>query len=235
MLLRQLPNVITLVNLICGVCAILSVIQGDLWLTSGLLAIGLLADLLDGAVARALKVTSELGKQLDSLADLVSFGVVPGLICMLLIEQTDTLDVSLRHLDWWWIGVVIPICSAIRLARFNLIEAQSFFTGVPTPANAIWVLSLWWVSALGELSWLDSPFLFIGLTIFSGIWLLLPVKLLSFKIQAGGWKANLWPLLLLLGSGLILFFGRLEASPLVFLWYLVLSLVRYYAYHSPKP
>lgn len=232
---QHLPNAITLVNLVCGVWAIIAVFQGEVWLVLGLLGVGLLADLLDGAVARALGATSALGRQLDSLADLISFGVVPGLIWMLLIQESQGQAFPPEAAGWWMIGTLVPVLSAIRLGRFNLEEAQPYFTGVPTPANAIWVLALWTAKALSVSWWVDSLWVMIGLAILSASWLVWPMRLLALKWVAGGWRANSWGLGLLLGGALILIIGKLEAAPLVFLWYLMLSLVKHYAFHQPKP
>lgn len=128
---KFIPNLLTISNLICGCIALYMVFNDQPLEASYLIALAGVFDFFDGAAARWLSVTSEIGKQLDSLADLVSFGLVPGSLIFHLIENS-----SLRTFSF--IALLIPICSAYRLAKFNIDERQQYhFIGLPTPANSL--------------------------------------------------------------------------------------------------
>lgn len=166
MIRKNIPNAITCGNLLCGCLAITSAFNGNLIWAAYLVGIAAVLDFLDGFVARLLKVHSEIGKQLDSLADMVTFGVVPGVIMFHLLNYglfihalsrakgvhiTEIVNNSggeellskLEYLSWLpYIAFLIPIFSALRLAKFNIDTRQSdSFIGVPTPANTILIAS----------------------------------------------------------------------------------------------
>ena len=136
--MKHLPNIITLVNLLMGCFSVLALAANRAELLFYFLPIALLADFLDGLAARLLNAYSELGKQLDSLADLVSFGLVPGLIFYYMIAG------SLQVISWWGLlGFAYTIAAAMRLGKFNIDTRQTTqFLGLPTPAGAIMVLGL---------------------------------------------------------------------------------------------
>lgn len=162
MIRSQIPNLLTLANLFCGCIAIVFAFQGKLEWSAYLVGIACVFDFLDGMIARLLNVKSEMGKQLDSLADVVSFGVVPGVIMFHLIQAAElaqrALNFDLTSLMNFgdlmtrsntsdsflpWIAFLIPVFSAYRLAKFNIDTRQTdSFIGVPTPANAILISSL---------------------------------------------------------------------------------------------
>jgi CDP-diacylglycerol---serine O-phosphatidyltransferase len=145
---RHLPNFLTCLNLLSGCFAIIAAFHEQLVLSSYFIGISALFDFLDGFAARLLKVQSEIGKQLDSLADVISFGLAPGIIMFQLISigqkvyftpffNRELLDILLPS-----IGLLIPLFSALRLAKFNIDPRQSdSFIGLPTPANAIFIAS----------------------------------------------------------------------------------------------
>ena len=129
----SLPDVITLLNLLLGFTAIVALIDGRITLACFLVLIAILADCFDGFVARRKGFPSKFGMELDSLSDLVSFGVVPGLILYTLFS----------HSRFAYISVLIPICGALRLARFNIQESrEGGFTGLPIPAAGGFIVSL---------------------------------------------------------------------------------------------
>ena len=147
---KHIPNLLTLGNLFSGTVATIFAVQGKFTEAALFVVIGILFDFLDGFAARLLNVSGELGKQLDSLADMVTFGVVPGFIMARLIQESLGLDFPPREvfstevLPYYLFGFLIPIFSAFRLAKFNLDTRQSdAFYGVPTPANTILILSFW--------------------------------------------------------------------------------------------
>ena len=129
---RNIPNAITCLNLLFGCIAIVYVFHNRLTDASWMIIFAAIADFFDGMAARLLKVSSPIGKELDSLADMVSFGVAPGMIIYELIGTSP----------YNWIGLLIPVFAAIRLAKFNIDTRQTFyFIGLPTPANALFIAS----------------------------------------------------------------------------------------------
>jgi len=142
---KHIPNILTILNLICGLISITQVLQYHLIWAALFIFIAAVFDYLDGTAARLLKAWSELGKQLDSLADLVSFGVAPGLIIFQLLSNRCSNGCNI--LERWnvipFLALLIPVCSALRLAKFNIdLRQEVNFIGLPTPANAIFFASI---------------------------------------------------------------------------------------------
>ena len=192
-MLVHIPNTITLLNLLFGVFASLSLIYGQLEIAIGWVVCAALADFLDGFIARWLKVQSPLGKELDSLADMVSFGLVPGLIFygLLVHNQTGSWPESMH-----WTGVpafIITLSAGLRLGRFNLDNRQSTdFIGLPTPACTIFSVGLLLIHlfyqdfSIGF--FLKIEFLYCSIIILS---LLMQANLPMFSLKIkGGWKNN---------------------------------------------
>ncbi len=230
--LPRLPDLLTTANLSCGVASILSASAGELTLACWLLFLAALFDVFDGLAARAMGGGSELGKQLDSLADMVSFGVAPSYALW-------SASRSMGHSASGWIaGAALCICiaSAWRLAKFNLDSRQSTgFLGLPTPANGLFWASLVLV-ALNEgvlyhgftsvpWEWRHKVFLFPALifatALVLGICMLTELPLPGLKFKHKGWKGNEVVFLLLpIGAALLLLFGLL-AVPLLLILYLL--------------
>lgn len=198
-LTRNIPNSITCLNLASGVMAIITASQGDTtlwgmeayrwaWIFIGIAAV---ADFLDGFAARLLHAYSNLGKELDSLCDLVSFGVAPA---MLMYYCLDTMAPG----SWVkWMAILIPVCGALRLAKFNIDTRQTTsFIGLPIPANAIfWIgySALCYGGAEFTAQWYWAL-----LAILLESWLMVsPLKLFSLKFKTWGWKGNQWRWLLI--------------------------------------
>lgn len=147
---KHIPNFITSLNLISGFIAIIPAASGDLITASWFILAAMIFDFLDGFSARLLGAYSDIGKELDSLADVVSFGVAPAVIIyQLLTEAFSTIPMSgifiseQRDLGMLLIASIMPVCGAMRLAIFNLDKSQATsFKGLPIPANAIAVISL---------------------------------------------------------------------------------------------
>lgn len=142
---KHIPNTITLLNLTCGVLGIIASLRGYWHFAIYLMVAAAIFDFLDGMFARLLKAYSEIGKQLDSLADMVSFGVLPGLIMFELLE--NSYDHPLTRFGFIFAtsipAFLIPALSGLRLAKFNIDTRQSdSFIGVPTPANALFIASI---------------------------------------------------------------------------------------------
>ena len=224
MIKRQVPNMITLCNLACGVLSVFAALRMDQPTLAALfICLGIIFDFFDGLTARLLAVSSPIGKELDSLADVVTSGVAPATILYSL-----TYPILLNfHLEWLaFIYMLIPLFAAYRLAKFNLDTRQSTeFIGLPTPANALF----WGALALGQHAFLTSQrfnalFLLLFMILFS--WLLVAeVPMLSLKFKTWDWRQNSWKYILLLGTLPCLLLGR-SAFAAIILWYIVLSLVK---------
>ncbi len=225
MIRSALPNLLTASNLLCGVLAIVQVLYfNDLVLASYLIFASLLFDLLDGALARALKVDGELGKQLDSLADAISFGVLPGLMLFKLgMQDSEVMGF------WNYFAFLVPVFAAFRLAKFNIDTRQSYyFIGLPTPAATVFVISFPLIlfvdgfEAAGLLFY--NPIFLAVISVFLSIMMIAPIPLLSLKASKGKKPSKLiW---LLGGLGIVSFsFFHFLALPIVILLYLFLSLL----------
>jgi CDP-diacylglycerol--serine O-phosphatidyltransferase len=148
--MRHIPNFITSLNLASGFIAIIFILNGDINTASWLILAAMIFDFLDGFAARALKAYSDIGKELDSLADVVSFGVAPGLIIHHLLYATLSPDnqtvfniSGITSLIFLIIPAIMPVCAALRLAKFNIDTTQTTsFKGLPMPANALAVISI---------------------------------------------------------------------------------------------
>ena len=153
---KQLPNMITSLNILSGAVAVIFAITGNLVMAAWFIILGIFFDFFDGLVARLVDAQSPVGVQLDSLADVITSGLAPALIMMQLLDMAVTAKteagVLLRFTDGWnfsyelyvpFVGLMIVIAAAYRLAKFNVDERQTTgFIGLPTPANALLILSL---------------------------------------------------------------------------------------------
>ena len=156
-----IPNAITLMNLTSGFIAVIMVFEGQLVKASLFIFLAAIFDFLDGTAARVLDARSELGKQLDSLADIVSFGVAPGIIMFQLLSVgcEGSCNILERMHITPYFSLLIPVCSAIRLGKFNLdLRQEENFIGLPTPANAIFFASIPLVVLLGDATGLAGPY-----------------------------------------------------------------------------
>ena len=235
---KRIPNTLTAFNLIAGLFAIIQVLEGDLMIASLFIFLAALFDFLDGTAARLLDARSELGKQLDSLADLVSFGVAPGLIMYQLISRGC--DGSCNILEQLHItpyfALLIPVCSAFRLARFNIdLSQEEHFIGMPTPANAIFFASiplvLFYQSnqlSLIPLDFLNDFFtnsrILAILTVLFSYLLISDFRMFSMKFRRLTWKGNEMRYLFLGLSVTCLILFALYAIPLIILSYFIISL-----------
>ncbi len=221
---KQIPNLFTLGNLFCGILASIAALSNNFVEASIFVGIGLFLDFFDGAAARLLNVSGELGKQLDSLADMVTFGVVPGLVLYKLIM----LNSDNEYLPY--IGLWVTLFSAMRLAKFNIDTRQTdSFIGLPTPANTMLIVSLPLILAYSDAEWIRSiiqnPYVLIGLSIISGLLLIAEMPLLSLKFKSLKWKGNEFRFILILGSAILIALLFFIAIPFIILLYLILSLI----------
>jgi CDP-diacylglycerol---serine O-phosphatidyltransferase len=231
MIKRNLPNALTLGNLLCGCLAIQQLLSGHAeWAPWLMLASGIL-DFFDGMLARALNVFSDIGKDLDSLADTVSFGVLPGFMAYYLIAQAQGFEnpqsLNLNELFPSVIAFLIPVLSAYRLANFNHDTRQSSsFIGLATPANGFfWAGLFYLVIVLDELS--PSYILLASIALISALMLNASIPMFSFKFKKGLQMSELWPqLVLMLASIPLLILYSLGAFAPIILLYVFLSIIQ---------
>ena len=247
--MKQIPNLFTLLNLVFGCIAIVCILQTGQaivyierdgftsWDLPEKIAIGsffifgaAVVDFLDGFVARLFKATSEMGKQLDSLADVVSFGVAPGMILYQMLrisfaKETEGLDVSMTML---LPAVLIPCAAAWRLAKFNIDDSQQYsFKGVPTPAAGIVIASLPLIVHYQQLNLQETLFnswLLYGIIALLGYLMVSNLPLLSLKFKDSSLKNNL-PKYILAAIAIVAAIAlKWVAIPVVFIAYVIVSL-----------
>lgn len=223
---KNIPNCFTTFNLGAGCLSIIAASHGvsEFWGLLGFqwafifMAIGAAADFLDGFMARMMKAYSELGKQLDSLCDLVTFGVAPGLTLFFLLQ-----DIAV---DKWlcWTTILIPICAAFRLARFNLDTRQSTsFIGLPVPANAIFWIGYAALIYQG-VQFLSIWYVFLCFLIVE-CWLMNSnLPMFSLKIKSLSFKGNMPRYLLLIAAGLFCFTLGVAGLFWLIVFYIFLSI-----------
>jgi CDP-diacylglycerol---serine O-phosphatidyltransferase len=238
---RYIPNILTLLNLFSGSIAIVFAFEGLFHLAAIFVGIAALLDFADGFAARVLKSYSEIGKELDSMADMVSFGFTPAVVLFRLLQDASSVsaiwisDINVLP----FIAFTITIFSALRLAIFNIDTRQSEkFIGLPTPANAIFVLSLPFAVHYGSyssiwhplFSWiLASEWMLIGITLFLSYFLVAKVSLFSLKFKNLKLADNLVRYVFLAGSALLLIIFCWHAVPLIMIFYITLSMADFLA------
>ena len=215
----QLPNFITLLNLLSGVLGIIWVLDGQPLYGAYFVILAATFDFFDGFVARLLKVQSDIGKELDSLADVVSFGVLPGI---LLYSLTKTQTDSQFHP---YLTLIVPLLSAYRLAKFNLDTRQSDrFIGLPTPANALLLTTVPHLAAhWPEFPWLSRPIALVVLAWITSLLLIAELPLIALKFKNSSFADNSYRYALLVIGAVCLIWLQLAGIPLVILTYLLLS------------
>lgn len=227
--LFTIPNLLTLSSLLCGSFAVVSaLVYGDLALTFWLTAAAAVFDYSDGFVARLLKCPSAVGVQLDSLSDMVSFGFAPSAVLFVLWNDFLPADAA----AWLRYGgsvlcFFVAAFSALRLAKFNIDETQhTEFCGLPTPANALFFISLGWMNARTGFDLGYWMLLFVPVM----SWLLIsPVRMFAFKFRSFAWKGNeLRYVFIVLSAALLVVLG-ISAIPVIVLLYILLSAVRWAA------
>jgi CDP-diacylglycerol--serine O-phosphatidyltransferase len=255
--MKSIPNLFTLLNLFFGCLAVILILQNGVTaldnpdgtgtqfigmpektgLASLFIGLAALVDFLDGLVARLFKATSPMGKELDSLADVVSFGVAPGMILYQLLRlswatQANGLDVSV---GWLLPALLIPCAAAYRLARFNIDDSQQYgFKGVPTPAAGLLIASLplisWYTnSRLVEAALLNKWVLY-ALILLIAYLMTSNLPLMALKFKDTSLRGNLPKLILLALALVAAIFLRWLAVPVIFVFYIIVSL----AFHGPE-
>lgn len=224
-----IPNFITLLNLFSGCIAVIFALDGHMKLTALFVFLGIFFDFFDGLLARKLNVQSALGVQLDSLADMVTSGLVPGLVLFHLLELAP--QPSWKNADLLpYFGLLVTLASAYRLAKFNISTNQSdAFIGLPTPANALLIISLPLILEYQNSDAINTtilnPWFLIVLTLVSCYLLNAPIKLIALKFKTWSFKDNIPRYILIILSLVLLAVFQFAGIPLIILAYIFLSIV----------
>ena len=224
-----IPNFITLLNLFSGCVAVIFALEGNMKLTALFVCMGILFDFFDGLLARILNVQSELGVQLDSLADMITSGLVPGLVLFYLLGLAPQISWEGSHLLPYF-GLFVTLASAFRLAKFNISTNQSdAFIGLPTPANTLLIISLPLILEYQNSDAINAiilnPWFLIVLTLVSCYLLNAPIKLIALKFKNWSFKDNISRYILIVLSLTILAIFQFAGIPLVMMAYILLSIV----------
>lgn len=224
MIRKHIPNAITCLNLFSGCIAIVFAFQGAYMTAACLIALAAIFDFFDGFAARLLHAYSPLGKELDSLADVVSFGVAPGVMIYSFISDLSYTTGRSEYLAY--LAFLIPVFSALRLAIFNLDERQATsFIGLPTPANALF----WAFGIAGSFEYvLDTtfdPMIVVAVTIFFSWLLVSNLPMFSLKFKHYKWMGNRLRYYFIAGCIVLLIMLGITGLSACILWYIGLSLL----------
>ena len=229
---KHIPNIVTLCNLLCGTLATIFAVDGHFELTAFFVALGVFLDFFDGFFARILKVTGELGKQLDSLADMVTSGVVPGIVLFYLLGyEKQVMDEFSTFTAIPLIGLLVTLSACYRLANFNLDTRQSeSFIGLPTPAMSLFVVSLPLIQMHSEIDFIreliGNTYFLISISIFFSFLMNSKLHLFSLKFKNYTLKENLFKYILIVLSVIFLITMKFLAVPIIILCYLLLSIIK---------
>ena len=235
---NNLANILTLGNLFSGCVGIIHLINGDYQATAFCIIISLVLDFFDGFIARAMNSSSNLGGQLDSLADMVSFGFLPGVVMMKMLEPfgNQLFGIELPF-EIKYFGFLITIFSCLRLAIFNLDDDQKYyFKGLNTPSNTILIFGLYYTffvfgqkssesSKILRLIFEYSDLILISITLLSSWLLISPIKMIAMKFKSKQLRDNYPKLALLIGGIFILLIFKTVGIPLVIIYYILISLI----------
>ncbi|HMI02326.1 MAG TPA: CDP-diacylglycerol--serine O-phosphatidyltransferase [Pedobacter sp.] len=222
MVKKHIPNAITCANLFSGCIGIVYAFNGHLETAAYFVLLSGIFDFFDGLAARALHVKSEIGKELDSLADMVSFGFLPGVVMFQLLKQSDYTSEYLPYL-----GFIITVFSALRLAKFNIDTRQTDdFIGLNTPMNTLFVVSLPFIQR-DYPALISSTILLLALIAILSALLVSEIRIFSLKFSSVSWKLNKLKYIFLILSALLIPFLKFAAVPFILVLYIALSIVHF--------
>ena len=221
---KHIPNLLTISNLICGCIALYFTFHGKLVFTAYLIGLAAVFDFMDGTAARLLNVSNPIGKELDSLADMVSFGLVPGSVVFHLLEEGTLSQYS-------FMAILIPIFSAYRLAKFNVDENQNEnFIGLPTPANCLVFVSIPLITTFNSESIIaylvEIPEILLIITILMSLALVSRINIFSLKFKNLKLQDNKFRFFLITISIILLTWLEFSAIPIIILLYILMSMVK---------
>ena len=238
MLKKYIPNLLTLLNLLCGTIAVIFAVNNELEIAAYFVLLGIFFDFFDGFAARIFKVEGELGKQLDSLADVVTSGVVPGIVIYKLLQTKNTIEIFNTEVVSWktqeiellpFFGLLFTLAAAYRLAKFNIDERQtSSFIGLPTPAATLVVLSLPLILNYSSLEFtttlIENKWFLIGLTAVLSFLMNAEIPLFSLKFKDYSFKNNKIKFSFILITTILCIALKFAAIPVVIIVYVLMSL-----------
>ena len=242
---KHIPNFITLLNLASGLVALVYAFNNNWQMAFFWVCMGIFFDFWDGFFARTLKVSSPIGLQLDSLADMVTSGVVPGMAIFQMLAGIAEMqaELNLESVNFYlgllpYAGFIITLGSAYRLAKFNVDTRQTnSFIGLPTPANALFIMSLPVIQAYSDgdgilFELLSNPYVLVAISFISAFMLNSNIPLFSLKLKYFNWETNKVQFSFLILSILLLFFLNYLAIPLIIILYVLVSLVTNKLWHK---
>lgn len=216
---RHIPNFLTCCNLLCGCFGIVFILEGRDIPAAYFVWAACVFDFFDGFAARMLKVSSPIGKELDSLADMVSFGVLPSLVMYKLLQDVS----SNEYLPY--LAFMIAVFSGLRLAIFNVDETQrDSFKGLPTPANSIFISALPLV-IVNSGEWLKNEIILSAITVVFSLLLVSRINLFALKFKNFSWGDNQLRFIFLGIAAVLLIFLKVIALPIVIILYVLISLI----------
>ncbi|OFY15757.1 MAG: hypothetical protein A2X02_00210 [Bacteroidetes bacterium GWF2_29_10] len=222
---NYIPNITTLLNLFSGCVAVVLLSGGNFYLSVWFIIASSVFDFFDGMFARLLNSTSKIGKDLDSLADMVSFGLYPGFVMYWLLSKSTLPECCGLYIPF--LGFLITCFSALRLAIFNNDESQAInFMGLPTPANTLFILSLPYILINNYGHLIVSYYTILMIVIFSSLILVAPIELFSLKIKNITWHSNKFIFTLIIISILLFSFFTFKSIPIIILLYIILSIIK---------
>jgi CDP-diacylglycerol--serine O-phosphatidyltransferase len=225
---QHIPNAVTCLNLFSGCLGIVFAFNGNLVFASYAILIAAVLDFLDGMLARLLKAYSELGKQLDSLADMVSFGVLPSVIIYhLFLSSVEITSLSLISYS----AFIIAVFSGLRLAKFNIDTRQSEnFIGLPTPANALLIASFPFMMEENNsifMNYIMNPYSLLVFSLIMSFLLISEIPLISLKFKTLSFSENALRYILILSSILLILLLQFAAVPTILILYILISLLQF--------
>lgn len=222
MIKRHIPNALTCANLLSGCIGVVFAFNNRLDVAAYAVLISGIFDFFDGNMARLLNVKSPIGKELDSLADMVSFGFLPGAVMFKLLEQSQN---SSAYLPYF--GFLITIFSALRLAKFNIDTRQTEdFIGLNTPMNTLFIVSLPFIQREYP-GLIGSPLLLVGISVLVSWLLISEIRIFSLKFGTMGWADNKTKFVFLIISAVLIAFLKFVAIPFVLVLYILSSFVHF--------
>jgi CDP-diacylglycerol--serine O-phosphatidyltransferase len=229
----QVPNFITLLNLISGSIAIILVFSGEIVFASWFIFLAALLDFFDGFAARLLHAKSEIGAQLDSLADVVSFGLAPSVIMyQLLLLSSNASSPETGNITMLpFVSLLIVTAGAYRLAKFNTDPGQSeIFKGLPIPANGLFIAALPLIlnqynHTTGIVGMLGNSYMLLAIILFLSWLMVSNVPMISLKFKNLKWRENIYRFILIGSVPLLFAFFRFGAVPMIIILYIILSVI----------
>ncbi len=244
---KQIPNGLTLLNMLCGILATMLAVLNQLELAAYFVMLGILFDFFDGFAARLLNVQGELGKQLDSLADVVTSGIAPAVVMFQLLVKSlpvqwfqgvgyETSLLNLKTTSVYFLpffGLLLALASAYRLANFNIDKRQTTaFIGLPTPAMSLFVVSLPLVLIYSDIQFIKdlirNKYILLVLTLLLSYLMNAKLELFSLKIKDFTFKKYTFQIVFIVVSAIALFLLKFTAIPVIVVLYITFSLAKSY-------